>query len=271
MLLKSLVRKLKKIFFYQKYFFFRRLRMFLKIDQKILIKNHELILPPGHLLSLYDYLYPEYDEFISKLVVGLDKNQSAIDIGANVGDTLIRLINSNSKIKYYSIEADKYFFKYLKKNTERITSIFKTRITLIEKLVGINLTGNLSKTSTGTKTLIENTSGMKSRKLDEIILDYKIENIALIKVDVDGYDFNVLLSGMEYITKYKPKLFFEYMSLNKNGYIEIINKLSEVGYKNWTVLNNYGQVIFENKKKSDVIEILSNYNANKIIDIFCSS
>ena len=61
------------------------------------------------------------------------------------------------------------------------------------------------------------------------------------------------------------------MSLNKNGYIEIINKLSEVGYKNWTVLNNYGQVIFENKKKSDVIEILSNYNANKIIDIFCSS
>ena len=121
------------------------------------------------------------------------------------------------------------------------------------------------------KTLIENNSGMKSKKLDEIILDYKIENIALIKVDVDGYDFNVLLSGMEYITKYKPKLFFEYMSLNKNGYIEIINKLSEVGYKKWTVLNNYGQVIFENKKKSDVIEILSNYNTNKIIDIFCSS
>ena len=67
MLLKSLIRKLKKIFFYQKYIFFRKLRILLKIDQKILIKNYELILPPGHLLSLYNYLYPEYDEFISKL------------------------------------------------------------------------------------------------------------------------------------------------------------------------------------------------------------
>ena len=41
--------------------------------------------------------------------------KSVLDIGANVGDTLFRFIDTNPKPNYFSIEADKYFFKYLKK------------------------------------------------------------------------------------------------------------------------------------------------------------
>ncbi len=157
--LDNLIKKIKKIFFYHKYNLFRKLRIFLKIDQKIFIIDQELILPPGHLLSLYNYLYPEYDEFILKLVKNLNKNDSVIDIGANVGDTLARLVSSNSKPKYYSIEADEYFFKYLKKNNEKITSNTQSRITLIKELVGIDLIGSLSETTSGTKSLVENNNG----------------------------------------------------------------------------------------------------------------
>ena len=42
---------------------------------------------------------------------------------------------------------------------------------------------------------------------------------------MDGYDFNVLFSGMKSIIKYKPKLFFEYMSLNDKDYVSLIEKL----------------------------------------------
>ena len=52
---------------------------------------------------MYNYLYPKYDKFISELVINIKKNESVIDIGANVGDTLVRFINSNSEPKYYSI------------------------------------------------------------------------------------------------------------------------------------------------------------------------
>jgi len=44
----NFIKKIKKILFYYKYNFFRKIRVLFKIDQKILINGQELILPPGH-------------------------------------------------------------------------------------------------------------------------------------------------------------------------------------------------------------------------------
>jgi FkbM family methyltransferase len=266
----NLNKKFKKIFFYYKYNFFRRIRILFKINQKIIINEQELILPPEHLLSIHHYVYPKYDKFISSLVINLKENESVIDIGANIGDTLARLINSNSKLLYYSIEADEYFFKYLKKNKKKMQSNTENKITIIKELVGMDLIGNLENTTPGTKSLTESNDGLKTKKLDEIITEHNIKNIALIKVDVDGYDYNVLLSGMNQIRKHKPILFFEYMSLNKFGHINLVNRLNEVGYKNWTVLNNYGEIIFENKNYADVLNLIRSGKKNKVyVDIYC--
>ena len=134
----------------------------------------------------------------------------------------------------------------------------------------MDLSGNLTKTNTGTKTLVQGDVGLKSKTLDEIILENNIDDISLIKVDVDGYDFNVLFSGMKSIIKYKPKLFFEYMSLNEKGYVSLIEKLFDIGYKNWTVLDNYGEIIFENESYSKIIDFIKSNSNNKIIiDIYC--
>ena len=124
--------KIKKIFFYFGYNFFRKIRILFKIDQKILINGQEIILPPEHLLSIYNYLYPKYDKFISKLVMNTKKNESVIDIGANVGDTLIRLINGNANLNYYCIEADDYYFNYLKKNKDLLDKNLQDRLNNIE-------------------------------------------------------------------------------------------------------------------------------------------
>ena len=262
--------KLKKIFFYFQYNLIRRIRILFNIDQKTLIDGQELVLPPGHLLTLYNYLYPKYDKFLPKLIDNMNANTSIIDIGANVGDTLVRLVASNSKLNYYSIEADEYYFKYLKKNKEKIKLNTQTRIKIIKELVGLNLIGYLSGTSGGTKSLVESSNGLKTKKLDEIILEHNIENIALIKVDVDGYDYNVLLSGLNQIKKHKPVLFFEYIYVNELGYIDVINKLNEIGYKNWTVLNNYGVVIFENKSYAEVLNLIkSKTKSYDVLDIYC--
>ena len=270
MTIKQLKYKLKKILFYFQYNLTRRIRILFNIDQKTLINGLEIVLPPEHLLTLYNYIYPKYDTFLPELVSNIDKNMSVIDIGANVGDTLVRLIASNSKLNYYSIEADEYFFEYLKKNNEKFKINTQTKIKLIKELVGLDLVGYLKGTSSGTKSLVENNDGLKTKKLDEIILEHNINNIALIKVDVDGYDYNVLLSGLNQIKKHKPVLFFEYIYVNELGYIDVINKLNEIGYKNWTVLNNYGVVIFENKSYAEVLSLIkSKTKSYDVLDIYC--
>ena len=78
-----------------------------------------MILPPGHPLSMWASLHKDYDNFLPKLVKRMNSNESIIDIGANVGDTLwVDLLIQMRNHKKVSIEADQYFFKYLKKNKE---------------------------------------------------------------------------------------------------------------------------------------------------------
>tara|TARA_B100000780_G_scaffold72966_1_gene48907 strand:- start:2516 stop:3361 length:846 start_codon:yes stop_codon:yes gene_type:complete len=266
-------RKIKKIFFYFKYGLLKSVRIFFKIDQKIKIGSRIMVLPPEHPLSMWTSLYKDYDNFLPKLVKEMSSNESIIDIGANVGDTLFRFIDTNSKPNYFSIEADQYFFKYLKKNKGLLEKDIQDRVTLINELVGNNLKGNLTqKSNLGSKFLVESPDGLETKSLDKIIIDGNIQNIKLIKVDVDGYDYNVLLSAMNEIKKNKPSLFFEYMSLNKTEYIELIKKLYEIGYSEWTIINNYGSAIFENKHYKDVLGYIdSKKNSEIIIDIYCKT
>ena len=272
-MIKSFFRKLNKFLFYLKYNFKRQLRIFFKIDQIIYIDNKKIILPPGHLLSLYESVYPKYDRFLPTVVGKIKENEVIIDIGANIGDTLFRLLNINTKPFYYCIEADNFFFEYLQKNKKSLDVNIQNKIILIKTLVGDQLKGNLSETTTGTKSLIESDLGIKSKKLDDIIIEYKIENIKLIKVDVDGFDYNILFSALNELKNNKPDIFFEYMPLDelgKKNYLRLIEKLNEIGYSNWTMLDNYGSIIFENKGFIDVVDKTKSALIKKnVFDIYC--
>ena len=272
-MIKSFFRKFNKSLFYLKYNFKRQLRIFFKIDQIIYIDNKKIILPPGHLLSLYESVYPKYDRFLPTVIGKIKENEVIIDIGANIGDTLFRLLNINTRPYYYCIEADNFFFEYLQKNKKSLDVNIQNKIILIKTFVGDQLQGNLSETTTGTKSLIESDLGIKSKKLDDIIMEYKIKNIKLIKVDVDGYDYNILFSAINELKNNKPDIFFEYMPLDESGkknYLRLIEKLNEIGYSKWTMLDNYGTIIFENKGYIDVIDKTKSTLIKKnVFDIYC--
>lgn len=272
-MIKTFFKKISKSLFYLKYNFKRQLRIFFRIDQIIYIDDKKIILPPGHLLSLYESVYPKYDKFLPTVIGKIKENDVIIDIGANIGDTLFRLLNINTKPYYYCIEADNFFFEYLQKNKKSLDINIQNKIILIKTLVGDQLKGNLSETTTGTKSLIESDLGIQSKKLDDIIIEYKIKNIKLIKVDVDGFDYNILFSAINELKINKPDIFFEYMPLDelgKKNYLRLIEKLNEIGYSNWTMLDNYGSVIFENKGYIDVINKTKSALIKKnIFDIYC--
>ena len=104
-------------------------------------------------------------------------------------------------------------------------------------------------------------------------MEYKIKNIKLIKVDVDGFDYNILFSAINELKNNKPDIFFEYMPLDdlgKKNYLRLIEKLNEIGYSNWTMLNNYGSIIFENKGYIDVLDKTKSTLIEKdAFDIYC--
>jgi len=151
-----MIEKILKSLFYFFYKLKKLIRILFSVDQNITLGSFKIILPPDHNLSLYNYLYLEYDKFISIVVKDLAKNTSVIDIGANVGDTVCRMIQSNNKLHYYSIEADNFFFNYLNLNVENFKKNFPYKIDLIKSLVGQKQQGKLIGNH-GTKSLLKST------------------------------------------------------------------------------------------------------------------
>ena len=62
------INKIKKILFYFKYNFTRKIRILFNIDQTTEINGKKIILPPVHSLPLYSFLYAKYDNFLPKVI-----------------------------------------------------------------------------------------------------------------------------------------------------------------------------------------------------------
>ena len=67
------LKKVKKSIFFLNYKILRKIRIFFKVNQKCLINENELILPPEHYLTLYEKLYPKYDKFLQNFIINKKK------------------------------------------------------------------------------------------------------------------------------------------------------------------------------------------------------
>lgn len=232
------------------------------IKRHYLINGQTIYLDYKHLLPLYQKQFPHYDTFLSILAKYLPQNSTAIDIGANVGDTLAGMVGTNDKIKYVCIESSKKFYKDLQKNVELIKKSKRNLdIILIREFVGKKIDNvSLEEESRGTAKVIIGDGHIKSKELFNILEDKKIkkENVSLIKTDVDGNDWDVIESAQSYLTN-KPYLFFEcdykkYYEYKK--FKELFFKLKSLDYAFFSFFDNFGQYICTLSNLDQINELL---------------
>lgn len=230
---------------------------FLNIPINYQFKNISIKLPAEHLLPDYQKAHPRYDRFLPHLASYISHIDTIVDIGANVGDTVAGMVENNPNARYLCIEPDESFFKHLKKNVEIIKrTIPNADIQTIQALVGRNVSNVSLDGKGGTKHAVNNSEGnIHSASLDNIIAK-TTSRIRLLKSDVDGFDYDVLDSSMEIIVQHAPIIFFEcYYDFiyQKNGYTNTLKTLYEIGYKDFTVFDNFGEVIL----RTDDLNILT--------------
>lgn len=225
-------------------------------------KNFSIFLPSYSEIPKYQELYKKYDKFLPYLASHINIDETIIDIGANVGDSLAGMIEQNSNCSYLCIEADEYFFDFLCKNTQRIQAkISNSKIFVNNSLVGKNITGVSLEGERGTKHAVIDSNGkIKSKPLDEIILMYpEIANIRLLKSDVDGFDYDVINSSLEVVKKYKPLIFFECQYDSKwqlDGYLKLFYTLDRIGYDRYIVLDNFGDIMLQTSEIKIIKQLL---------------
>lgn len=220
-------------------------------------------LPYDSMLPLLQQQHKKYDRFLPHLVKYIESEATVIDVGANCGDTLAGMFENNSKITYVCIEPDNLFFRFLENNILRIKRTNKSaNIYSVKALVGKNITNVSLEGKKGSKHAVinNNENGLLSSSLDDILKNIPCSNIRLVKSDVDGFDYDVIESGEMLLATQHPLIFFECQfdfDSQKLGFENIINKLIGIGYKNWIVFDNFGEIILQTDNIDILMQLIS--------------
>ena len=180
--------------------------------------KYEIDLKEGIDLGIFLGIKNEKNLFKIKNYIDPKKKNTIVDIGANIGSVSLPLAKLFHSSTIISVEPTYYAFSKLKKNLN-LNPNFKKRIKIYNSFISNkkkkinfihsswNFSSNSKKHKVHRGTLKQASS--KTQSLSELIKKQK-RKIDLIKIDVDGYEIDVLRSGKEIINKYKPVIYFEF-------------------------------------------------------------
>lgn len=142
------------------------------------------------------------DSFLRKITKSFGENGVVLDVGANVGNyaNLIKKLSPQTKV--YSFEPHPKTFKILEENAN-VNGYFAFNLGCgkekgkLELYDAENKDG--SETASMFKEVIENISGRKAITyvvdvidLDSFLVEFGIEKVNLLKIDVEGNEYNVI-------------------------------------------------------------------------------
>lgn len=122
-----------------------------------------------------------------------------IDAGANIGIAAIYFSTLYPEAKIICLEPDKENFRMLEKNTVNYPNIIKINAALWHKSELLNIS-NKSEKSAGyiMESGNEDSTGMiTSKTVIELIKEYKIDNISLFKIDIEGSEKELFEFGAD--------------------------------------------------------------------------
>lgn len=231
------------------------------------IGRHQLILPDDHQLDQYQSTWHRYDTalgYIAQVIFQKYPQTSAIDIGANVGDSSA-LIQTYQDVPILCIEGNPEFLEFLYYNASIIGNI-----EIEESFVGadgeiVNFGYMTSQGGTASIVNAVDSDGLfltELKSLASILQEHPaFQNAKLLKIDTDGLDFSIIQKSTSVISALKPVLYFEYdISFTSNGRDESLDALKalfECGYKNFVLYDNYGNYLLS----------LSSQDYDKFIDL----
>lgn len=179
------------------------------------------------------YLYFGFkDKGHEKLYQLTKKDDIVLDIGTNIGSTLLGFANIiGNKGEVYGFEPDKYNYEQCQQNItlNNFKNIEVANIGLGNEKGEFSLVVDTPTNRGGNRISLNNNNKMAEiitvDTLDNWFQSKKLSQIDLIKIDVEGFELNVLKGGSESIKKYQPKLFIE---LDDNNLKNVGNNASEL-------------------------------------------
>jgi len=152
--------------------------------------------------------------------LNVNKEWTVIDVGANIGQTLLKVKSIDKEINYFGFEPNpvcvNYLYKLIAKNKLNKTILFPIGVSDKTQLLTFYHYTD-SETDPAASIIRDYRSGSSLKKthlvpvfdINEISQIKGLNKINLIKIDVEGAELEVLLSCEEIVWKYKPFIIIE--------------------------------------------------------------
>lgn len=208
------------------------------------------------------YLYFGFEDKAQEKLINIAQSGfTVLDVGTNIGSTLLQFANKvGNNGRVYGFEPDpinhKACLANIKLNT--FTNIEVANIGLGNEKGSFNLVVDTETNRGGNRISFSNETEKTSSKinverLDDWIKNKNLTKVDLIKIDVEGFELNVLKGAKEVLVLYKPVLFIELDDNNLRAvgnsanelvlYLEALNYLIESA--------ETGEIIDANKNFTD--------------------
>ncbi|MGO4707975.1 FkbM family methyltransferase [Chryseobacterium sp. 2TAF14] len=248
-----------------------------QIEEEVITEYHvgkyKMLLKNNHMIEKYQAQFPLYDRFLPYFCSFFDG--LIIDIGANIGDTSIAIFSQNDNCFIVGVEPDKDFFNHciqtieINHLTDRFFGVQKFISTkkgsfIIEK----DKTSSTGSINISTSEDVDNTISFS--ELMNLVPSEKYKSFDMLKIDTDGFDWDVINSFAENSEKmYNPRfIFFEMQTFLNNdagktlqreemseNYINAIIKLKEKGYTQFSLFDNFGTYVMTTSSVDDIITL----------------
>ena len=185
---------------------------------KNVISNLNKSIELCHLTVNQFYITPEINGISTMIKEERDLGAIIIDIGANIGSVSLIIAKKFKNSRVFAIEPTNYAFQKLSKNLD-LNDDLKDKVFLKQLFISDNKkpqkvwsswnfekSDNKHQKHMGTLKEIKENSYIGLEKFIEI---EKLKNVDFIKLDVDGYELDVLKSGETFLAKTKPIIFIE--------------------------------------------------------------
>ncbi len=215
------------------------------------IEGRTLTLPLSHQLPLIRRRYPQYGANLARIsahVFARYPSATAIDVGANIGDTAA-LLRSGGAVGILCVEAHPLYVGLLRANV----STWQPPVDVDQSYVlpaGTTLHGEWH-AERGTAYVLPRDSAaaaIPGRSLSELLAVHtSYKEPKLVKLDTDGLDSAILASETALLSRVRPVVFFEYDPHAIRRYYvtppPVFARLRDAGYRTALFFDNTGDYL----------------------------
>jgi FkbM family methyltransferase len=200
----------------------------------------------GYNLAHFPYYNSNLQRLVSQYQLYRTDDFSIIDVGANIGDTLLMLRQATDH-PIHCFEGDPFYFRLLEENAKGIGNCYLHPRLLSDKPTTLKVRNRIS---LGTSEFTHDDAGdlTEFSSIDAFAAaHFPKEPIGVIKSDTDGFDLRIIRGAAATIAAHHPLLFIEYdrVLFEKNGDegLSFLEFLAGLDYQGVLFYDNFGKLV----------------------------